>query len=96
MKIEQEYKPILNDKIPNVESLEDTFERVVPYYEKNIEPLLFAGKNVLIAAHGNSLRALCKKLFNISIDKIVDFEIPTGNPLLIKFKNKLIIEKFKS
>ena len=94
-KIEQEYKPILNDKIPNVESLEDTFERVVPYYEKNIEPLLFAGKNVLIAAHGNSLRSLCKKLFNISIDKIVDFEIPTGNPLLIKFKNKLIIEKFK-
>ena len=92
------YKAYINiptDKIPDSESLKNTFERVMPYYEKNIKPLLSSKKNILISAHGNSLRALCKKLLNISNKKIVDFEIPTGNPLLIRFEENLKIKDYK-
>jgi len=89
------YINIPTNKIPSCESLKNTFERVMPYYEKNIKPLLSSNKNILIAAHGNSLRALCKKLFNISNKKIVDFEIPTGNPLLIRFEENLKIKDYK-
>ena len=85
------YKNIPKDKIPDTESLKDTYERVIYYYLKNIEPLIQNGQNVLISAHGNTLRALCKKLFNISDKNIARLEIPTGNPLLIKFKNNLKI-----
>ena len=67
----------------------------MPYYEKNIKPLLSSDKNILISAHGNSLRALCKKLLNISDKKIIDFEIPTGNPLLIRFEENLKIKDYK-
>ena len=89
------YINIPTDKIPDSESLKNTFERVMPYYEKNIKPLLSSNKNILIAAHGNSLRALCKKLLNISNKKIIDFEIPTGNPLLITFGKNLEVKKYK-
>jgi len=89
------YIGIPTNKIPSCESLKNTFERVLPYYEKNIKPLLSSNKNILIAAHGNSLRALCKKLFNISNKKIVDFEIPTGNPLLIKFDENVNVKDYK-
>ena len=85
------YKNIPRDKIPDTESLKDTYERVIYYYLKIIEPLIQNGQNVLISAHGNTLRALCKKLFNISDKNIARLEIPTGNPLLIKFKNNLKI-----
>ena len=85
------YKNIPKDKIPDSESLKNTYERVIPYYLKNIEPLIRNKKNVLISAHGNSIRSLCKKLFNISNNKISKLEIPTGNPLLIEFKNNLKI-----
>ena len=89
------YITIPQDKIPSSESLKNTFERVIPYYEENIAPLLNEQKNVLISAHGNSLRALCKKILNISNKKIIDFEIPTGNPLVITFAEKLEVKKFK-
>ena len=89
------YINIPESKIPLGESLKDTFERVVPYYHKEIEPLINSKKNILISAHGNSLRALCKKIFNISEKNIINFEIPTGNPLLIQFENKLKIKDFK-
>ena len=89
------YINIPKDKIPASESLKDTFQRVVPYYEKKVEPLISLKKNVLITAHGNSLRALCKKLFNISKKKIINFEIPTGNPLLIRFEDNLKVKDFK-
>ena len=79
------YKNIPKDKIPDTESLKDTYERVIPYFEKNILNKL--NKNIIIAAHGNSIRALCKYLFNIDNKKISKLEIPTGNPLLIKFDN---------
>ena len=85
------YKNIPKDKIPDTESLKDTFQRVIPYFEKNILDKL--NKNIIIAAHGNSVRALCKYLFNIDNKKISKLEIPTGNPLLIKFDNKKKIEK---
>ena len=85
------YKEIPKEKIPDSESLKNTYNRVIPYYQKNIEPLIRNGKNVLISAHGNSLRALCKNLLNISKKNIPKLEIPTGNPLLIKFKEDLKI-----
>ena len=86
------YINIPKNKITQSESLKDTFERVVPYYMKTIEPLISSKKNVLVSAHGNSLRALCKKLFNISKKKIINFEIPTGNPLLIRFQDNLKVK----
>ncbi len=76
--------------IPFTESLKDTYNRVIPYYEKEIEKKIQEDKNVLIAAHGNSLRALCKYLFKISNEKINKLEIPTGNPLIIEFKDNEI------
>ena len=65
---------------PDGESLEDTYNRVIPYYIKEIEPLLSVGKNVLVVAHGNSLRALMMYLENISKEAIVKVDIPTGIP----------------
>jgi len=69
--------------LPKTESLKTTLERVLPYWESEIAPQLKAGENVLIAAHGNSIRAIVKHLFGVPDDKIVHVEIPTGNPLLI-------------
>jgi len=82
---------IPEDKIPSTESLKNTFHRVIPFYENKIKPDLLNNKNILIAAHGNSLRALCKKLFNISDQKINELEIPTGNPLIVEFNQNLKI-----
>ena len=79
-------------KIPLTESLKDTYNRVIPFFENNIKPHLQNNNNILIAAHGNSLRALCKKLFNISDKKINELEIPTGNPLVIEFDQNLGIK----
>ena len=76
------------DKIASniyAESLKDTFNRVIPYYSKKIEPLILEKKNILIVFHGNSCRALLMKILKISQNKINKLEIPTGNPLLIKF-----------
>ena len=85
---------IPKNKIPLTESLKNTYERVVPYYDIEIKKNLENGKNILISAHGNSLRALCKFLFKISDTKINELEIPTGNPLLIDFDNQLRIQKY--
>jgi 2,3-bisphosphoglycerate-dependent phosphoglycerate mutase len=82
---------IPENKIPSTESLKDTYHRVIPFYENKIKPELQNNKNILIAAHGNSLRALCKKLFNISDQKINELEIPTGNPLVVDFDTNLKI-----
>ena len=85
---------IPEDKIPLSESLKNTYERVIPFYNFEIKKNLENGKNILISAHGNSLRALCKYLFRISNTKINELEIPTGNPLVIDFNNKLNIQKY--
>ena len=82
------YDDIPRYLIPDTESLKDTYERVVPYYIENIEKNL--NDNVIISAHGNSIRSLLKYLFKIDIKEISKLEIPTGNPLLLKFeKNNL-------
>jgi 2,3-bisphosphoglycerate-dependent phosphoglycerate mutase len=76
---------------PNGESLKDTSERVMPYYYKMIEPELKAEKNVLIVAHGNSLRALVKHLEGLTGDEIVKVEIPTGIPIEYQLDKELKI-----
>jgi 2,3-bisphosphoglycerate-dependent phosphoglycerate mutase len=70
--------------LPDTESLETTLFRVQPYWEVEIAPKLLAGEVLLIAAHGNSLRAIVKLLFGLSGEEIVGVEIPTGNPLLVR------------
>lgn len=76
------YSDIPLDQIPIGESLKDTLNRVAPYWETELKPAILNGKKLVIVAHGNSLRALIKFLENISDDKIIDLEIPTGNPLV--------------
>jgi len=79
------YKEISLENIPDTESLKDTYERVIKFYSKEIEDK--TSENILISAHGNSIRALCKHLFNLDDNKISKLEIPTGNPLLIELEN---------
>ena len=88
-------KNINKTLIPKTESLKDTYKRVIPYFNKEIKHHLESNKNVLIAAHGNSLRALCKMLLKISDEKINELEIPTGNPLIINFEKDLTIQSIK-
>ena len=75
--------------IPNTESLKDTIARVLPYYESAIVPALKAGETVLVAAHGNSLRALVKHLSGISDADITGLEIPTGQPIVYELDGNL-------
>jgi 2,3-bisphosphoglycerate-dependent phosphoglycerate mutase len=75
--------------VPAAESLKDTIVRVLPAYEALVVPELKAGKRVVIAAHGNSLRALAKHLSGISDEDILEFEIPTGVPLLYSLDDGL-------
>ena len=88
------YRGKINSNILS-ESLEDTVKRVIPYYEKKIKPLISSKKNILIVFHGNSCRALLMKILNISKEKIVKLEIPTGNPLLLKFEDNLKVQDYK-
>jgi 2,3-bisphosphoglycerate-dependent phosphoglycerate mutase len=75
--------------IPDTESLKTTLDRVQPFWEEEIAPELQVGETLLIAAHGNSLRAIVKLLFQVPDDAIVGVEIPTGNPLLIELVSDL-------
>lgn len=77
------YADLAPEQLPAAESLKLTLERVQPYWENQIAPLLEAGEDVLVVAHGNSLRAIVKLLFDVSGRDIVGIEIPTGNPLEI-------------
>jgi 2,3-bisphosphoglycerate-dependent phosphoglycerate mutase len=76
-------------ELPAAESLEDTLNRVLPYWHSRIAPELRAGRNVMVAAHGNSLRAMVKMLDNVSERDIVELNIPTGVPLLYELDAKL-------
>jgi 2,3-bisphosphoglycerate-dependent phosphoglycerate mutase len=79
---------------PNGESLKDTAARVIPYYESEILPKLKAGKNIIVAAHGNSLRALIMDIEKMSPEEILAFEIPTATPRIYVFdENMNILEK---
>jgi 2,3-bisphosphoglycerate-dependent phosphoglycerate mutase len=85
------YKKVPINLIPDTESLKDTYERVIEYYKQEIENKIL-NKNILISAHGNSIRALCKFLFKLNENQISQLEIPTGNPLLINLdKEKKIV-----
>ena len=86
------YDQIPRELLPNTESLKDTYERVISFFEKHIKGNL-KDNNVLISAHGNSIRALCKNLFNLDNIQISNLEIPTGNPMMIKFKENFEIAK---
>ena len=88
------YDNISKELIPDTESLKDTYERVIKYFKEEIREKL-KDNNVLISAHGNSIRALCKNLFNLDNKQISNLEIPTGNPLFIELNEKSKISKFE-
>ena len=81
------YKDVPKENIPDTESLKDTYERVIKFYKDEIKNQL-KNKNILISAHGNSIRALCKYLFKLDNGQISKLEIPTGNPLMMKLNSK--------
>ena len=84
------YKKIPINRIPDTESLKDTYERVLEFYKQDIENKI-SNNNILISAHGNSIRALCKYLLKLDENQISKLEIPTGNPLLMNLdkENKI-------
>ena len=79
----------LSAVIPATESLKTTLDRVLPYWDEAIAPRLRDGRNLLISAHGNSLRAIVKHLFQVADSAITEVEIPTGNPLMILLDDHL-------
>jgi 2,3-bisphosphoglycerate-dependent phosphoglycerate mutase len=78
-----------NVEVPVAESLKDTIERVLPYWNEAIAPALKSGERVLVSAHGNSIRALVKHLSNLGDDEIAGVEIPTGQPLVYELDDEL-------
>ena len=86
------YKEMPKEAIPDTESLKDTYERVVNFFHEEIKAKLMAN-NILISPHGNSIRALCKNLFNLDNEQISKLEIPTGNPMLIELNSDTEIKK---
>ncbi|MBN3267602.1 2,3-diphosphoglycerate-dependent phosphoglycerate mutase [Bordetella bronchiseptica] len=83
------YAKIPADQLPATECLKDTVARVLPFWNESIAPAIRAGRRVLVAAHGNSLRALIKHLDNVSDDGIVGVNIPTGQPLVYELDEDL-------
>jgi 2,3-bisphosphoglycerate-dependent phosphoglycerate mutase len=83
------YADLTENELPLTESLKDTVARFLPYWEETIGPVVRTGKRVLIAAHGNSLRALVKYLDNVSEEEIVGLNIPTGIPLVYELEENL-------
>ncbi len=86
---DRRYNDLKPDELPLAESLKDTVARFLPYWHETIAPDIRAGRKVLIAAHGNSLRALVKHLNNVSDQEIVDLNIPTGIPLVYVLNDDL-------
>jgi len=82
------YKNVKKTLLPNSESLKDTLERVKPLWFEQILPKLKIGENVLIVAHGNSLRAIVKMIKNLSNEEVLELNIPTGAPYLFNFDEK--------
>lgn len=86
---DRRYADLTSDVLPSTECLEDVVKRMMPYWHDRVVPQLFAGRRVLIAAHGNSLRALMKHLKDISDDEIAGLNIPTGIPLVLELNDRL-------
>ncbi|MDO4661664.1 MAG: 2,3-diphosphoglycerate-dependent phosphoglycerate mutase [Tissierellia bacterium] len=92
---QREYRYLPEELVPRGENLKVTLERCLPYYEDHIAKDLLEGKTVLVAAHGNSLRAMAKHIEGISDDDIMDLEIPTGSPLVYELDDNLkVIKKY--
>ena len=87
------YRDVDESFLPPNESLETTIARVVPYFLEEIKPQMKAGKRVIIAAHGNSLRALVKYLDNLTPEEILEVNIPTGTPLVYEFDDNFRVTK---
>lgn len=85
------YKDLSKDELPLTECLKDTLERVLPYYNNEIKNHLLKGENVLIVAHGNSIRSIIKYIENISDEDIMNVEIPTAVPYIYELDNELNI-----
>lgn len=83
------YKDLSKEELPLTECLKDTLNRVLPYYNNEIKKYLLNGENVLIVAHGNSIRSIIKYIENISDEDIMSVEIPTGVPYVFEFDNEL-------
>lgn len=83
------YKDLTESELPKTENLVDTIQRVTEYWNSDIKPALLAGRHIIIAAHGNSLRGLMKYLDQISDEDIVKLEIQTGNPICYELDNDL-------
>lgn len=90
---DKRYKDLVKADIPKGESLKDTIARVLPYWDSDISLSIKAGKDVIIAAHGNSLRALIKYLLNISNEDILNLNLPTGKPLIFEIDENLNVVK---
>ena len=91
----RQFKNLPKDVIPTAENLKITLERALPYFFDNIAPQLLKDETVLVAAHGNSLRALAKHIEEISDEDIMDLEIPTGQPLVYELDDDLkMIKKY--
>lgn len=88
-RFDSRYAKIPADQLPATECLKDTVARVLPFWNDSIAPAIRAGRKVLVAAHGNSLRALIKHLDNVSDDDIVNLNIPTGQPLVYELDDDL-------
>ncbi|GAA4324722.1 2,3-diphosphoglycerate-dependent phosphoglycerate mutase [Pigmentiphaga soli] len=88
-RFDRRYHDLAPSELPATECLKDTVARVVPYWQETIAPSIKAGKRVLIAAHGNSLRALIKHVDGVSDEDIVKLNIPTGQPLVYEFDDEL-------
>ena len=94
MEVDHPYKNKINSSISS-ESLKDTFDRVVPFFNKKIKPIIKNNKNVLIVFHGNSCRALLMDILIISKETSIELEIPTANPLHIRFNKNLDVQDYK-
>ncbi len=92
-RFEDKYHSVPQKDLPRTESLKDTVERLIPYWEDEILPKLKEGKKILVAAHGNSLRAIAKLLKNISDQDIASFNIPTAVPYVFEFDDNLVLKK---
>ncbi len=90
---EIKYKNLKKKDIPLGESLLDTYNRVIPFWKKKIVPKIKKNNNIIIVAHGNSLRALIKHIEKISDENIININVPTGIPIVYKLNNNLNIEK---
>ena len=94
-RIQEQYRGIDENELPLCESLEDTIKRVVPYFNDVIKKDMLSGKRVLIAAHGNSIRALVKYFENLSEEEILEVNIPTGVPLVYEFDDNFkVLDKY--